>query len=95
MQALRNAGIKKKFRILSFNHDINNIKFISSLEHISFPFYGLQFHPEKNSYEWAIKKNIPHGELATKISQYFADFFVDEGIFILSECFCILSSRST
>jgi len=65
--------------VLSLNHDKGGIKFISTLEHKQFPFYGLQFHPEKNLYEWAIKKNIPHGINAIIVSQYFANFFVNEG----------------
>ncbi|XP_076762197.1 gamma-glutamyl hydrolase-like [Xylocopa sonorina] len=67
-----------KFRILSLNNDWNGIEFISSLEHVTLPFYGLQFHPEKNLYEWVRNKYIPHGANAIKIAQYFANFFVSE-----------------
>lgn len=71
--------MSNQFRILSLNRDWNGIRFISSLEHITLPFYGLQFHPEKNVYEWIEGKRIPHGRNAVKITQYFANFFVDEG----------------
>ena len=65
---------------MSLNHDINGLEFISSIEQKNYPFYGVQFHPEKNIYEWVEGKNIPHGINATKVSQFFADFFVEEGI---------------
>lgn len=77
-KGLKHVKVRDKFRILSLNHDLNNLEFISSLEHITYPFYGLQFHPEKNLYEWKVGKNIPHGENAVKIAQYFANFFVNE-----------------
>lgn len=43
-----------------------------------YPFYGVQFHPEKSLYEWVAHKNIPHTENAIKMAQYFARFFVHE-----------------
>ena len=64
---------------MSTNYDNNDLQFISSIEHYKYPFYGVQFHPEKNNFEWIEGKNIPHGLNATKIGRYFAEFFVDEG----------------
>lgn len=46
--------------------------------HDRYPFYGVQFHPEKNLYEWIRNRNIPHSENAVKMAQYFARFFVNE-----------------
>jgi gamma-glutamyl hydrolase len=43
-----------------------------------FPFYGVQFHPEKNPYEWVPNKNITHTPNAILTSQYYAQFFVNE-----------------
>lgn len=49
------------------------------------PFYATQFHPEKNSFEWATRlKGIPHSKNAIRVGQYFANFFVDEGIKIVN-----------
>ncbi|XP_003699900.1 gamma-glutamyl hydrolase-like [Megachile rotundata] len=77
-QGLKTASINNVFRVLSVNSDTNGISFISSLEHVTFPFYGLQFHPEKNLYEWVTGKRIPHGDHPTQSSRYFAEFFVNE-----------------
>ena len=66
------------WRVISTNKDFNNFEFISSIEHKNYPFYGVQFHPEKNLYEWIRNKNISHSQNAIKASQYFAQFFVNE-----------------
>lgn len=66
------------WRVMSVNRDANNVEFISSMEHQNYPFYGVQFHPEKNLYEWASNKDIPHTLDAIEASQYFAQFFVNE-----------------
>lgn len=78
-QDLRRVNLTDEFHVLSLNRDKKGLEFISTLEHRRFPFYGLQFHPEKNLYEWVTSKNIPHGTDASVISQYFANFFVNEG----------------
>ncbi|XP_011874353.1 PREDICTED: gamma-glutamyl hydrolase-like [Vollenhovia emeryi] len=75
---LHRVNLTDEFHVLSLNRDKNGLEFISTLEHKQFPFYGLQFHPEKNLYEWVTGKNIPHGANATIPSQYFANFFVNE-----------------
>jgi len=78
-QDLRRVQLIDEFRVLSLNHDKKGLEFISTLEHKGYPFYGVQFHPEKNLYEWVTGKNIPHGRNATLAAQYFANFFVNEG----------------
>lgn len=69
------------YKVLSTSVDKNGTTFISSMEALSYPFYGVQFHPEKNSFEWKLDKhhmNIPHSVDATRLTQYMADFFVGE-----------------
>lgn len=77
-KGLAQVGLSNEFHVLSLNNDVNGVRFISSLEHTSFPFYGVQFHPEKNIYEWDARKKIPHGRKSTRVAQYFADFFVNQ-----------------
>lgn len=60
------------------NKDWNGLEFISTIEHKHYPFYGVQFHPEKNLYEWVRNKNISHTANSIYASQYFAQFFVSE-----------------
>lgn len=63
---------------MSVNSDWNDLEFISTIEHRYYPFYGIQFHPEKNLFEWVRNKNISHTEHAIMAAQYFAEFFVNE-----------------
>lgn len=63
---------------MSVNNDWNGLEFISTIEHRNYPFYGVQFHPEKNLFEWVRNKNISHTAGAITASQYFAQFFINE-----------------
>jgi gamma-glutamyl hydrolase len=67
------------WRFLTTNEDSGGLEFISTLEHRVYPIYGLQFHPEKNVYEWREDKRHPHSAEAIRVSQYFGNFFVNEG----------------
>lgn len=52
--------------------------FISSVQHKKYPFYGVQFHPEKPEFEH--DTNIPdsvHSELAVQQGREFAAFFIN------------------
>ena len=56
---------------LSYNFDSNKLKYISTIEAKKYPFVGVQFHPEKNIFEWATNTvgNIPH-------NKYTFDFYL-------------------
>lgn len=71
-------GLDKEYRTISTNKDWNGFEFISTMEHKKYPFYGLQFHPEKNMFEWIRNKNISHTANAVLSAQYFTNFFVTE-----------------
>lgn len=74
-----NSAVKDFYNILATNVDSKWNGFISAIEAKQYPFYGLQFHPEKNPFEWnPSKKGIVHSESAVKVAQYFANFFVAE-----------------
>lgn len=75
---LTEFGLSQQWRVLSVNNDINGVEFISSIQSRMYPFYGVIFHPEKNSYEWKSNKNIPHSSDAVLVMQYFANFLVNE-----------------
>lgn len=77
-QKLIDFDLEKQWKILSWNHDMYGTEFVSSIEHRQYPFYGVQFHPEKVVYEWIRHRNISHTPNAVMASQWFAKFFVDE-----------------
>ncbi|CAG2100772.1 unnamed protein product [Medioppia subpectinata] len=72
--------LNSEFKILSTNTDPKGVKFVSTWESLSpeRPIYGVQWHPEKNSYEFDAHKHIPHTANAILVGQYLADFFVNE-----------------
>ncbi|KAJ8945835.1 hypothetical protein NQ314_009020 [Rhamnusium bicolor] len=74
---LKEKGILPNWRILATNRDESNLQFISAMESVDYPIYGVQFHPEKNQFEFELTA-ISHTSEAIKISQYFANFFVEE-----------------
>lgn len=68
------------YTVLSTNHDLKGRQFVSTIEAKKYPISATQWHPEKNAFEWGEKLGkyaIPHGSNAIKVTQYFADQFVD------------------
>ncbi|KAK3725012.1 hypothetical protein QZH41_017470, partial [Actinostola sp. cb2023] len=74
----KEKDLKRFFRIVATNRDRKNIEFVSMVEGINYPFYGSQFHPEKNQFEWTLKENINHSYQAIEAMQYLANFFVNQ-----------------
>ncbi|XP_044163182.1 gamma-glutamyl hydrolase-like [Acropora millepora] len=74
-----NQALKKFYRLLSTNRDKEGKKqFVSTIEAYDYPFYGTQWHPEKNSFEWTSLEAINHSKEAVLVTQYVANFFVDQ-----------------
>jgi len=76
MKNLTSMNLDTFWNPITLNEDNNNLTFISIIEAKKYPFVGLQFHPEKNAYEW--EKNDPHSPLAIYSARYFLDWFVNE-----------------
>ncbi|CAD8105104.1 unnamed protein product [Paramecium primaurelia] len=64
------------FRITGTNQDIKGQTFIASMQGKQYPVYGVQYHPEKNIFEW--KVSAPHSYLAVKVSANHIDAFVNQ-----------------
>uniref|UniRef100_A0A3Q3IVL4 folate gamma-glutamyl hydrolase n=1 Tax=Monopterus albus TaxID=43700 RepID=A0A3Q3IVL4_MONAL len=74
----RNAKLKKFYKVLSTNTD-GKKEFISTMEAYRYPFYAVQWHPEKSPFEWINKSGMNHSTSAVRASFYTARFFVTEG----------------
>lgn len=61
----------------SKSKDKNPIEYVSMLEYKKFPFYGVQFHPEKVLFEWILPE-IGRTPIYREISKRLARFFIDE-----------------
>jgi len=78
------SDIGSFYTILSTNEDRSGKTFVSSMESKNYPIYGIQFHPEKNNFEWGTYPNglpyevINHSPDAVIISQYFGNVFMRE-----------------
>ncbi|XP_026762445.1 gamma-glutamyl hydrolase A-like isoform X1 [Galleria mellonella] len=75
---LKNFNLNKDWRVTSYSNDDKGVQFIATIENKRYPFYGVQFHPEKNSFEWKQSKNYPHSSDAVRANRYFMDFFLNE-----------------
>lgn len=83
---LSDQGITSLFHATSTNFDSMGRPFISTIESFIMPFYGTQFHPEKNNFEYANAsplsdipfENINHSQNAVFVSQHLANFFVSQ-----------------
>ena len=78
-------ALRQAFNILSTNYDRAGKEFISMVEHTSAPIWATQWHPEKNIFEQgaSLPSGAPyevtkHTLAAVSVSQYFANFFVQQ-----------------
>ena len=54
------AQLTQMWQITAMNHDQRGVPFVSSIEPMdpeTLPWYGVQYHPEKNAFEYGIYKN--------------------------------------
>lgn len=72
------AGIKKTYRPTSTMVAEEKTEFVSSMEAYDYPFYGTQFHPEKQYLSFAPDYAFQHTEEIEKINRNYADFFVGQ-----------------
>lgn len=80
----KNTDLQQVFKVLSTNVDRKGREFVSSIEGHTAPIYGVQYHPEKNIFEWGTYPDgrpyevIAHTSEAVQITQSIANFYVGE-----------------
>lgn len=79
-QTFQYLGLNQDYRLLSTSKDDDDVEYVSTVEHRTLPFYGVQWHPEKNLFEWSFS-SIPHTRPAIRAAQYIANFFVEQGVY--------------
>ncbi|XP_068578420.1 zgc:171566 isoform X2 [Cebidichthys violaceus] len=73
----QNTKLKRFYKVLSTNND-GKKEFISTMEAYRYPFYAVQWHPEKSSFEWVDKPGMIHSSAAVGVCFYTGTFFVSE-----------------
>lgn len=73
---MSHGELKEKWNIIATT-TVEEVTFVSIIESKEYPILGLQFHPEKNSFEWKENLNIPHHEKAISSSRFFFDWLVN------------------
>ncbi|ELT93533.1 hypothetical protein CAPTEDRAFT_104938, partial [Capitella teleta] len=64
------------YRVLSTNVGRNGTHYVSTMEAYKYPIFGVQWHPEKNIFQWNVHSHIDHSEEAVEVTQYLANFFI-------------------
>ena len=70
--------LHEMFVPLAYSVDQKGLTYVAAYEARKYPFYGVQFHPEKNSFIFHPKLHIPHSQTAVKFNLELAMFFVEE-----------------
>ena len=65
-----------KFNLLAVNWDKKGHEYVALAEHVEFPYFVSQFHPEKIAFEWSPVLDIPHSQNSVAFSQYLANGFI-------------------
>lgn len=74
----QNKRLNEFFAPLSLSLDKEGKVYISTVEAKKYPVLGLQWHPEKNSFEWTRHKNIPHGYWSSEVTHQTIRFYINE-----------------
>jgi len=70
----RNTLLKAFYRVLSTSIDRQQRTFVALWEGIRYPIFGMQWHAEKNQFEWTPSEVINHSQEAIEDMQYFSSF---------------------
>jgi len=71
-------GLDKFYKVLSNNLDKQDKEYVATMEAHKYPFWGVQWHPERNQFEWDPEEPIDHTLASLECVQYVANFFVQQ-----------------
>lgn len=73
----KSENLSSFFEILTTTTDRDDKVYVSTAQARRYPVTAVQWHPEKNAFEWA-SSSIPHSEDAIQVTQNVANFIVRE-----------------
>lgn len=74
----KNHKLTSFYNLISTSKDRDGVEFASTFEAKDYPFYAVQWHPERSVYEWKPYEDIDHSLDMIKISELVADFLIEE-----------------
>ena len=75
----KNRNLVSELKVISTSTNQNHtISFISAIEGIKYPLYGIQFHSEKSVYDYNANHPSVHSKTSIIIMQTFPIFFINE-----------------
>eukprot|EP01105_Mastigella_eilhardi_P010367 TRINITY_DN2415_c0_g1_i1.p1 TRINITY_DN2415_c0_g1~~TRINITY_DN2415_c0_g1_i1.p1 ORF type:complete len:322 (+),score=77.17 TRINITY_DN2415_c0_g1_i1:25-990(+) len=66
------------YNVLSTNTDRQGLEFVSTMEAVKYPIYGVQWHPEKPLFEWRVDEAMNHDATSVAANSYTTQFLVSE-----------------
>ncbi|KAI3879803.1 hypothetical protein MKX03_000422 [Papaver bracteatum] len=72
-----NSALCSFFRVVTTCTDEDDQEYVSTVQARDYPITGVQWHPEKNAFEWGYS-TIPHSEDAIQVTQHVANYFISE-----------------
>ncbi len=74
-----NRNLRELFDVLATSRSKDGkLVYIAAIEGKKYPFYAVQFHPEKNSYVFDTRRSIDHSRATIRIMQEMSAMFVEE-----------------
>jgi hypothetical protein len=74
-----NSNLTSTFGLpLSTNKGLDGKEFVSTIEGLTLPLFGTQWHPEKAVYEWTTAHTTDHNDSSVKANSWTARFFIDQ-----------------
>ncbi|KAL6556081.1 Gamma-glutamyl hydrolase 2 [Orobanche gracilis] len=74
----KNKRLHSFLKIITTSADEDDKVYVSTVQARRYPVTGVQFHREKNAFEWGLS-GIPHSEDAVQVNQHVANFLVSGG----------------
>ena len=72
----KDKSLSEVFYPTAISYDNKGKAFVASMESTKYPFYGVQFHPEKAQFSFYPKSKFDHSQTSVFYNRYFADFFI-------------------
>lgn len=71
-----NEYMRENYRMIATSIGEDGNEYVAAYEHLNYPFYGVQFHPEKQGSVFYRSAPVDNRDLSVQLNKHFAQFFV-------------------